>query len=1024
MRKLLRSLAAAVGLAAALGAAPAPAAQIPLGIVGMNYGGDPTITTGFPYATGVYPNYTTFDRIYDSIRGATAHATWWSTLNPSAGTYTFTANLDPILAAEAARGKITEYTLSGVPSYVNASQKVSGGTQLTQFSTFLTAMMAHVAGNNQCFGYFSLWNEVNQPSTFWTGTAAEMAALSAAAYPIIKAACPDTIVLSASTTSGVDTGSSPNPNGPFQYLNAYLAACTSGCFDAVNVHGYPQVPTLQTADTSIFYAPELLANTITNAQSVAVANGFSSDIYLDEGYACSDPASTSFPANTRVYASCQATQLVIAAFNGVKSYANSFWGAGCTIPACGNEYFSGGPLKGTPTLVAKRNVASWLAGASTSGGFTRTGGANLITVAPNDASVATGNIGGLGVGCPSPPAGTGSLPVGASPWGLSATASIAGGMSYYVVGDGTSGGQPYIDVRLCGTDSSGANSDSVRMNNFSGAAVQGDNVVISACLGLAAGSLTGIQEVDLQVNEYASGPTYANQFMVQSQIQPVSTTLVPITSQCFQTRYVMKAATAAFAVPYILVKHYGSVAIDATIRIGRPRLDVNSTLWSGIITKAGGYSATIAEDASGSGSIAAPVGSVDYRDVFGGVYPTTGGATIHLTGSPILIENTAQTAYLPALTSGFFVAPSLGGNDGFAGTIAAPFATLNKCHTAMQASGTTRLCYIRGPVTAASWVQGSNEFWRNYPSDPTPAAITITGSTVQNIGCTSCSNIHVYGLTITGTGTGGNLFGYFGPSLSNIFIQDNVVSVTGNEQIGSIFNWSNFRIQGNTFTSPSTNGLDQFSIVINDSIAHDSLYVTDNTFNNLARIQLEILDLSSQTLTNVYVDRNVFQGTIAASGAIESVTVAGASTAAENHNSVYGNTITFPSNNNLALGGFEMAIGGVTVSNNELDYPAFPMSITGAAGSAYFNNTIKIPLSNTAAHNSGPASFSPAQPPFYQGLGWIGTNTIVGSGGSNSITDCSGFGTPPVSPGYCSILPQPIGGSPPTFWAPSPVWNQ
>lgn len=1013
MRKTLRSVA----LAAALCAAPAIADQTPLSIIGMNYGGDPTITSGFPYATGVYPNFGRFDRLYDSIRGATAHATWWSTLNPTAGNYTFTANLDPILATEAANNRVTEYTLSGVPAYVNGSQKVSGGTQLGQFTTFLTAMMAHVAGNGQCFGYFSLWNEVNQPSTFWTGTAAEMAALSAAAYPIIKAACPRTIVLSASTTSGVDTGSSPNPSGPFQYLNAYLAACTSGCFDAVNVHGYPQVPSLQTANTSIMYAPELLANTVTNAKAVAVANGFPSGIYLDEGYACSDPASTSFPANTVAYARCQATQLVIAAFAGVKAYANSFYGAGCTIPACGNEFFSGGPRKLTPAGVAKRNMIAWLAGATPSGSFARTLGTNLITVAPNAASVATGNIGGLGGGgCPAPPAGTGSLPVGASPWGLSATASIAGGMSYYVVGSGTSGGSPYIDVRECGTDISGANSDSIRMNNFTGAAVQGDNVVISACLGLAAGSLAGISEIDLQINEYTAVPVYANEFMVQSQIQPVSTSLVPITSQCFETRYVMKAATAAFAVPYILIKHYGSIAIDATFRIGAPHLDVNSTRWSGVITKPGGYSATIAEDASGSGSITAPVGSVEWRDIFGGVYPTTAGAPIALTGSPILIENTAQTAYFPVLSApSFVVAPSLGGSDAFPGTVAQPFATLNKCHTAMQASGTTKTCSIRGPVTTTSWTMGSNETWRNYAADP--AGTAIVNSSVSRLGANAnnghngSSNITVQGLVLNGSATDGNgLFEF--DSCTGVNLWNNTYTLSGAQQAIVLFNPQNTKVQGGTFTAPGNNSTNMLSVISTDGITEQNVTLSDFTTVGSDRFVIEWIFTTPAILKNSHIDRITASGFHGTTG-FGCISFVGSTSLSNTGNTVYGDTCTNTAANTELLVGIEMSVANTTYQANTINYLPFATSISQIPGGAILNNTIVMSTIFTpggqGAYTAG-GTYAPSSE-------WIGLNTITGSAGTNAVTGCVAGST-----GYCT-LGHGAYGAQPTLFSASPVYT-
>lgn len=1023
MKRLLAALLALLWLAPAL-------AQVSPIIVGTNIGGDPTITTGFPYATGPVPYQTNFVRVYDAIRGSTAHATWWSTLNPTAGNYTFAANLDPILNTLASRNQASEYTLSGVPTYVNASQKVVGSTQLTQFTTFLTAMMSHVAANHRCFGYFSLWNEVNQPSTFWTGTAADMAALSAAAYPVIKAACPQTTVLSSSTTSGVDTGASPNPNGPFQYLNAYLAACATGCFDAVNVHGYPQVPSLQTSNTSVMYAPELLANTVTNAKSVAVANGFSSIIYLDEGYACSDPASTTFPANTLVYAMCQATQLVIAASAGVRAYADNFFGDGCAIPACGNEFAPSGPLKLTPSGLAKRNMVSWFSGATFSTPFARAQGANLITVPPNDASVATGNIGGSGGGgCPSPPAGTGSLPVSTSSWGLSATASIAGGMSYYVVGTAAT---PSIDVRECGTDASGANSDSIRMNNFTGAATVGQNVVISACLGLAAGTLNGIQEIDLQINEYAAGPTYANEFMVQGQIQPVSTTIVPITQQCFETRYVMHAPTAAFAVPYILIKHYGSIAIDATFRIGKPHLDVNATRWSGVITKAGGYTGTIAEDASGAGTITAPAGTVDWRDIFGNVHKASSGNTIPLTGAPILIESVAQKVWLPGTVNAFFLAPGMGGSDSFAGTITQPFATLPKCHTAMQASSTKKTCYVRGAVTAARWndtvgAMGSNETWRNYPGDaPYSTNITITGAfNPHQIGCTSCSNLTIYGLVINGTGNANNLFGFF--SANNVFVRDNHITNTSTQGTMSCFNWNNFYVQGNAFVASTTSTANFLSCPLTDGLTHTALNITDNTFNGSDRIAVELQSQNGEILTNSHVDRNTFTnwgGGLTGDGSAQGcISWVGSTSASNSQNTLYGNQCLLSGSTNSTVGGYEIGLSNTLLSNNVTVGVAYAFTLAAAANSSLQNNNVTVPIANTAANPTGPL--------FYGRNGgggeWVGVNIVTGTS-TNSVTGCTGAtgSPPPVSPGYCGIFPAATyGAAPPSAsYSPSPVWNQ
>jgi len=111
----------------------------------------------------------------------------------------------------------------------------------------------------------------------------------------------------------------------------------------------------------------------------------------------------------------------------------------------------------------------------------------------------------------------------------------------------------------------------------------------------------------------------------------------------------------------------------------------------------------------------------------------------------------------------FFVATT--GNDSNAGTLAAPFATLGKCQTAMQGSGTTKTCYIRaGTYTPASagtacTSQGdaldltssdNGETWSYYPPDGYGTAI-INGGAVANTGlgvglCSSATNLTVNGL--------------------------------------------------------------------------------------------------------------------------------------------------------------------------------------------------------------------------------------------------------------------------------------
>lgn len=995
----------------------AATAQVPLGFVGMNYGGDPTVAPGNNgYNTGVYPNFSRFDRVYDALAngGVTPHATWWSTLQPSNTTPTWTT-LDAILSAEAAQHRAVEYTFSGVPSWVKGSQSLTTSGDRTNYTNFISAMFSHIAGDNQCFAFYSHWNEVNQPSIYWVSTAANLALATSLAYPIIKAACPHTVVLSPSITSGVDSGSSPNPDGPFQYLNDYLAAAPTAQ-DAINVHGYPMGYFSQTTDNTLRFQPENIINIITNARAVAAANSLSAlPLYIDEGYGLADPASTSEPANTAAYAQAQAAQLLIAASEAVVSYANSFWGAGCLSPstACGNEYVYAASAHLTKTGRAKRAVGAWLSGATFSTPIFRAQGANLITKAPNDGTVATGLLAGSGgAGCPSPPVGTASLP---STWALSATASVAGGMSYYVVGTGTSGGKAYLDLRICGTDTSGANSDLVRMDNFTASAAQGDDVVLASCLGVSAGDLTGVSETNLQINEYTSVPAYANEFMSLSAILPVSTASLGVASQCYQTRYTMKAATAAFAEPYIVVKHYQNVAIDVTLRVAAPHLDNGAVKWSGVITKTSGYSATLAWLANGTGTITAPSGTTDWRDIQGGVHLAGAGDSIPLTQSPILIENTLPTAYLPAQSApGFVVSPTTpGASDSNPGTAARPFATLNKCNTAMVATPAQRICYIRGVVSTTSF-HVSLGTWTIYPGDPAGSAIinlsaSRSGANAAN-GIGSTAGATIKNLVFNGTATDGN--GMFEFDSSSINFWGNTVTLSGAEQALVLFNPQNTKVQGGAFTAPGNNSTNMMSVISTDGITQQNVVLSDFTTVGSDRFVVEWIFTSSAAMRNSHLDRITASGFHGTTG-FGCISWVGSTLAGSTGNTAYGNTCTNTAANTELLVGMEVSVANTTFQANTINYLPFATSISQIPGGAILNNVIVM---STIFTPGGQGAFTQGGT-YAPSSEWIGTNTITGSVGTNAVVGCVAGTT-----GYCT-LGHGAYGAQPTLYSQSPVYT-
>lgn len=70
-----------------------------------------------------------------------------------------------------------------------------------------------------------------------------------------------------------------------------------------------------------------------------------------------------------------------------------------------------------------------------------------------------------------------------------------------------------------------------------------------------------------------------------------------------------------------------------------PASAVLSDVWTASITRSGGYSGQIVWNRGGSTSYTVPGGMVRYRDLSGGSTVTTGGASITITDSPILLEN-------------------------------------------------------------------------------------------------------------------------------------------------------------------------------------------------------------------------------------------------------------------------------------------------------------------------------------------------------------------------------------------------
>lgn len=172
----------------------------------------------------------------------------WHTLNPSSGVFDW-ANSDAWVDAMAAQGKDILFLLGFTPNWAAASTPgtgkydngttVTGSNQppsnMTYWSTFCTQVATRYGGRIK---YYEIWNETNY-SSYWAGTAAQLAQMTRLASQAIKA-IDATAKIVAPIVQEPETGGTGNA-----YLGAFLDASdgASGTgkdwIDACGIHMYP-----------------------------------------------------------------------------------------------------------------------------------------------------------------------------------------------------------------------------------------------------------------------------------------------------------------------------------------------------------------------------------------------------------------------------------------------------------------------------------------------------------------------------------------------------------------------------------------------------------------------------------------------------------------------------------------------------------------------------------------------------------------------------------------------------------------
>jgi len=172
----------------------------------------------------------------------------WYTLNPSNGVFDWT-NSDSWVNAMYAAGKEIIFLLGFTPNWAAVATPgtgkydngttVTGSNQMTSNIAFWDAYCSAVA--TRYLGkikYYEIWNEVNY-SSYWAGTAANLAQLTRRANQVIKAIDP-TAKIVGPIVQEPETGGTGNA-----YLQSFLAASDAATgtgkdwIDVCGIHMYP-----------------------------------------------------------------------------------------------------------------------------------------------------------------------------------------------------------------------------------------------------------------------------------------------------------------------------------------------------------------------------------------------------------------------------------------------------------------------------------------------------------------------------------------------------------------------------------------------------------------------------------------------------------------------------------------------------------------------------------------------------------------------------------------------------------------
>lgn len=265
------------------------------------------------------------------------------------------------------------------------------------------------------------------------------------------------------------------------------------------------------------------------------------------------------------------TMIAIALSPGNMNFANRWWTSGATLDLdfVNNRAFGAASIASALSLTrASVGYAESAAGvwSSFASGVLRVTDKGLLVEESRINSIRNNSAQGVVVGSP------GSLPTN---WSI----SNGTGLTRTVVGSGTVNGIDYVDIRFAGTTGD-ANGTAINFDTTTGiAALNAQTWANSAFLALVGGTFTNVGSIFLAHSQRDAGGAILADINGSSIKASIGSSMARIANP--QT---LNNASTAFNQPRLSIQAASGVAVDYTIRIGLPQIELGAFMTSPIRT--------------------------------------------------------------------------------------------------------------------------------------------------------------------------------------------------------------------------------------------------------------------------------------------------------------------------------------------------------------------------------------------------------------------------------------------------------